>query len=127
MVPYLDILMNLILFMLLSMAGLATMGVAPARAASGGGTAAPALGLTLTVTDREYVLEGAGLERRVLSRDEQLLTSALLEVKQLYPSERSLLIRPAGSTDYAMLVATLDAARETSDRVLLFPDATLAF
>lgn len=127
MVPYLDILMNLILFMLLSMAGLATLGVAPARAAGRAEGGRAALGLTITVRSEAYVLEGTGLETRVIARDEQLLTSALMEVKQLYPSERDVVIRPERSVDYAVLVATLDAARETADRSVLFPNAVLAF
>jgi biopolymer transport protein ExbD len=126
-VPYLDILMNLILFMLLSMTGLATLGTAPGRAERSGETNAPSLALVLTVREDVYLLEGAGLEPRVLAREPQLLTAALRDVKQLHPSERSIVVRAQGSVDYATLVATLDAARETDDRAALFPDPVLAF
>ena len=67
-VPYLDILMNLIMFMLLSITGLATFGILNVSAPSyGGPTAAaqddsdkPKLLLTVLVSKKGFFVAGAG-------------------------------------------------------------------
>ncbi len=66
-VPYLDILMNLIIFMLLSMTGLATLGVlnvsAPAFGGGGGGAEnpqAPELLLTVAISKDGFYVAGQG-------------------------------------------------------------------
>lgn len=67
-VPYLDILMNLIIFMLLSMTGLATFGIvninAPSYSAGGGASAnpdeKPPLLLTVAVSAKGFYLAATG-------------------------------------------------------------------
>jgi biopolymer transport protein TolR len=152
-VPYLDILMNLIIFMLLSMAGLATFGMLNVNApnyggASGGGgeNDKPALTLTVAVAKTGFfiaatggvlpgVAEGSGapgqgaptIPRKADGQyDYDALTARMMEIKATFPTESKVIIAAEADTDYDSLVSTMDATRETADRKLLFPDVTLA-
>lgn len=153
-VPYLDILMNLIIFMLLSMAGLATFGMlnvnAPTYggAASGGGeTDKPPLTLTVAVAKAGFFIAATGgvlpgqteptegvpgqgaptiPKKADGSYDYDALTAKMMEIKTNFPLESKVIIAAEADTDYDSLVATMDATRETVDRKQLFPDVTLA-
>lgn len=152
-VPYLDILMNLIIFMLLSMAGLATFGMLNVNApnygaGAGGGTENDKAALTLTVAVAKtgfFVAAAGGVlpgqtepsaapgegaptipRKADGSYDYDALTAKMMEVKALFPGESKVIIAAEADTDYDSLVSTMDATRETADRKLLFPDVTLA-
>jgi len=153
-VPYLDILMNLIIFMLLSMTGLLTFGVLNVSAPSYGGGGAggdpdakPPLLLTVAVgkdgfyvaatggvlpgeTEPSAVPPGQGAPTIVKkpdgTYDYDALTAKMKAVKTAFPEETKVIIAAEADTNYETLVATMDATRETSDRKLLFPDVTLA-
>ncbi len=152
-VPYLDILMNLIIFMLLSMAGLATFGMLNVNApnygagAGGGPDDKPALTLTVAVaksgffiaatggvlpgqTEPSAAAPGAGaptIPRKADGTyDYDALTAKMMEIKTNFPTESKVIIAAEADTDYDSLVSTMDATRETPDRKLLFPDVTLA-
>lgn len=152
-VPYLDILMNLIIFMLLSMAGLATFGMlnvnAPNYGAGAGGgsdTDKPALTLTVAVAKCGFFIAATGgvlpgqteptgpvgegactIPRKGDgSYDYDALTAKMMEIKANFPTESKVIIAAEADTDYDSLVSTMDATRETADRKLLFPDVTLA-
>jgi biopolymer transport protein TolR len=53
------------------------------------------------------------------------LTTKMKEIKTAFPSETKVILAPEGDTKYEVLVATMDATRETEDKKLLFPDVTL--
>ncbi len=152
-VPYLDILMNLIIFMLLSMTGLATFGMlnvnAPSYGASAGGSGdeKPPLLLTVAVAKKGFYLaatggvlpgapEGAGATpgqgsptipvKADGSYDYDALNAKMKEIKGAFPTESKVILAAEADTQYEVLVATMDATRETKDRKLLFPDITLA-
>ena len=150
-VPYLDILMNLIIFMLLSMAGLATFGMLNVNApnygagAGGGDPDKPALTLTVAVAKTGFFIaatggvlgaaEGAGapgegaptIPRKADGTyNFDALTARMMEIKANFPTESKVIIAADADTDYDSLVSTMDATRETPDRKLLFPDVTLA-
>lgn len=135
-VPYLDILMNLIIFMLLSMAGLATYGVvninAPHTAPAGEARETQALTLTVTLGKSGFVVAASGGVLPLIPRgadgryDFDALNSKLKELKAAFPGETKVIIAAEADTEYDELVSTVDAARETPDRKLLFPDVTLA-
>ena len=152
-VPYLDILMNLIIFMLLSMAGLATFGMLNVNApnygpGAGGGNEndKPALTLTVAVAKCGFFIAATGgvlpgqaepsgplgegactIPRKADgSYDYDALTAKMMEIKTTFPSESKVIIAAEAETDYDSLVSTMDATRETPDRKLLFPDVTLA-
>lgn len=153
-VPYLDILMNLIIFMLLSMTGLATFGMLNVNApnygagAGGGGDDKPQLTLTVAIAKSGFFIAATGgvLPGQVEGApqgpsggapptiplkgdgtyDYDALTAKMSEVKASFPQESKVILAAEAETQYEVLVATMDATRETKDRKLLFPDVTLA-
>jgi biopolymer transport protein TolR len=145
-VPYLDILMNLIIFMLLSMTGLATFGMLNVNApsyGSGAGAAGdekPPLLLTVGISKKGYfigaqggVLPGAEANNGAAiaikpdgTYDFEALTNKMKEVKASFPTESKIVLAADAEISYEVLVGTMDATRETKDRKLLFPDVTLA-
>ena len=134
-VPYLDILMNLIIFMLLSMAGLATFGMvnvsAPEIAPPRGDAQRPALTLVVAVARTGFFIEGTGgpvaIPRKADGHyDFDALTARMQDLKARFPEENKVIIAADADVDYESLVATLDATRETADRKRLFPEVTLA-
>ena len=150
-VPYLDILMNLIIFMLLSMSGLAAFGVlnvnAPSYAGAGSGTSEqekPPFLLSVAVSKRGFfiaatggVLSGtseAGGEANAptipvkadATYDYVALNKRMEEIKSAYPDESKVILAADADISYEVLVATMDATRESHDRKPLFPDVTLA-
>ncbi len=153
-VPYLDILMNLIIFMLLSMTGLATFGTlnvnAPSYGAGGAGPSdeKPPLLLTVAISKKGFFVAATGAVLPGVAEagaspsdtapptiplkadgryDYDSLTEKMKEIKVAVGSDESKVILAAeADTQYEVLVATMDATRETKDRKLLFPDVTLA-
>jgi biopolymer transport protein ExbD len=153
-VPYLDILMNLIIFMLLSMTGLATFGMlnvnAPTYGVGGGGNPdeKPPLTLSVGISRKGYYVAatggvlpgvaeaapgadpGAAVPTIPLKADGtydyDALTEKMKEIKGAFASESKLIVAADAETTYEVLVNTMDATRETKDRKLLFPDVTLA-
>lgn len=129
-IPYLDILMNLILFMLLSMTGLGVMRVlkaSPEMSGSGPASSAP---VSVLVDASGYVVT-AGETTRALPKVEGRwplaeLTAVLTDVKASRPGDRRLVLRATPALGFEDLVATMDAAREGPGRLPLFPDVTLA-
>lgn len=151
-VPYLDILMNLIIFMLLSMAGLATFGMlnvnAPNYGASAGGGSndeKPPLTLTVAIAKTGFFIAATGgvlpgqtepttpgqgaptIARKADgSYDYDGLNEKMKEIKNNFPTESKVILAAEADTEYEVLISTMDATRETKDRKLLFPDVTLA-
>lgn len=129
-IPYLDILMNLILFMLLSMTGLGVMRVLKASAETTGIGSTSASPVSVLVDDSGFVVT-AGEMALSLPKIEgrwplAALTAALTKVKASRPGDRRLVLRATPALGFEDLVATMDAAREGPGRQLLFPDVTLA-
>jgi len=151
-IPYLDILMNLIIFMLLSMTGLATFGIlnvsAPNSNAGGPGEQPDKPPLLLTVAiakDGFYVAATGG----VLGAGEQpaqpapgqgaptiakkpdgtydfdALTAKMQEIKANFPNDSKVILAAEVNTEYEQLIGTMDAVRENKNHQLLFPDVTL--
>lgn len=151
-IPYLDILMNLIIFMLLSMAGLATFGMlnvnAPNYAAGGGGgnpDEKPPLTLTVAVAKAGFFIAATGgvlpgqtepttpgqgaptiAKKADGTYDFDALNAKMKEIKANFPTESKVILAAEAETEYEVLIQTMDATRETSDHKLLFPDVTLA-
>lgn len=152
-IPYLDILMNLNLFMLASITGLAAMGIlnvnAPNYGAAAGGPSDQenqnTLLLTVAIaTNGFYVAAQGGVlgnqpesaavpgqgEPTIPKKPDGTydfagLTAKLVQIKQTFPTQSKVVIAGQQDVVYETLVATMDACRETSDRKLLFPDVTL--
>jgi biopolymer transport protein TolR len=153
-VPYLDILMNLIMFMLLSITGLSAFGILNVNAPNYGGPAAqmtddadkPKLLLTVLISKRGYYVAATGgvlgqqqapanpaeappsIPKTALGEyDYTALTQSMVNIKKEFPSESKVIVGAEGDIPYEVLVATMDAIRETpgKDRTVLFSDVTL--
>jgi biopolymer transport protein TolR len=138
-VPYLDIVTNLVMFMLLSMTGLLTLGVVNVSAPRIGGEAAaaqaagpdqPRLLLTVAIARTGFYVAGAGGVRgadapgvdqarpptvplRPDGRyDFEALTAQMQRIKERYPKETNVIFSADGDVPYEILVQTMDAVRE---------------
>lgn len=153
-VPYLDILMNLIMFMLLSITGLSAFGILNVNAPNYGGAAAsvtdqadqPKLLLSVLIQKKGFYVagtgavlgqqtagaQGAGGAEPTIPRrpdgtyDFNALTAQMMSIKKDFPGETKVIVGAEGDTPYETLVQTMDSVREGPQRQLLFPDVTLA-
>ena len=154
-VPYLDILMNLIMFMLLSITGLSAFGILNVNAPNYGGPSTqvteegdkPKLLLTVLISKKGFYVAATG---GVVGQQQQgpanpaeappsipnkgdgtydytALTESMVNVKKEFPSETKVIVGAEGDIPYEVLVSTMDAIRETpgKERKLLFTDVTL--
>ena len=152
-VPYLDILMNLIMFMLLSITGLSAFGILNVSAPNYGGPTSqlteeadkPKLLLTVLISKKGFYVAATGgvLGQSQSSNpaeappsipkkpdgtyDYTALTQSMVNVKKEFPSESKVIVGAEGDISYEVLVSTMDAVRETpgKERQLLFTDVTL--
>lgn len=124
LVPYLDILMNLILFMILSMTGLGAMKVINATRATGQGSseAAP---VSVVIDETGFVVRQGEHVTTVPRRDGEWDQAALRKALESVSGGSRLLVSAAAGVQFEVLVATMDAARTTADGKPLFPDVTL--
>jgi biopolymer transport protein TolR len=135
-VPYLDIVTNLVMFILLSMAGLFSLGVINASAPkvateSAAADQSPKLLLTVAISKRgfhvageEGVVGGAAAEpgpdaatptvplRVDGSYDYAALTERMKQVKERHPAETNLILSADADVPYDVLIQTMDACRE---------------
>lgn len=147
-VPYLDILMNLILFMLLSINGLAAFGILNVNAPSYGGPSSnvaqpedsekPQLTLSVLISKQGHFVNS---ENAVLGKDGAptiplkadgaydyaALNAQMVQIKKAFPAETKVIVAADPEIPYEALIQTMDAIRETQERPhrLLFPDVTL--
>ncbi len=141
-VPYLDILMNLIIFMLLSMTGLAVFGILNVNAPNYGGPAAampdpnaPKLLLSVLISKKGFFVAATGAvlgqqtegqspspgtegaptipRKPDGSFDFPSLNAKMIEVKKAFPNETKVIIGAEGEIPYESLIQTMDAIRET--------------
>jgi biopolymer transport protein TolR len=154
-VPYLDILMNLIMFMLLSITGLSAFGILNVNAPNYGGPSTqmtdegdkPKLLLTVLISKKGFYVAATGgvvgqqpqgapnpaeappsiPKKGDGTFDYTALTESMVNVKKEFPSETKVIVGAEGDIPYEVLVSTMDAIRETpgKDRKVLFSDVTL--
>jgi biopolymer transport protein ExbD len=150
-VPYLDILMNLIIFMLLSITGLTTFGIlnvnapgygAPSVGMTQEGSDEPKLTLSVLISKKGHFVssenailgaEGAAADAPTVpmradgTYDFTTLNAKMVEIKAAFPKETKVIVGADPEIPYETLTQTLDAIRETQgkERRLLFPDVTL--
>ena len=153
-VPYLDILMNLIMFMLLSITGLSAFGILNVNAPNYGGPSTqvteegdkPKLLLTVLISKKGFYVAATGgvvgqqqaeanpseaapsiPKKADGTYDYIALTESMVNVKKEFPSESKVIVGAEGDIPYEVLVQTMDAIRETPgrERKLLFTDVTL--
>jgi biopolymer transport protein ExbD len=140
-VPYLDVVVNLVMFMLLSMTGLITLGVLNVSAPKIGGSDAAAAGekpdrppllLTVAIGRQGFFVAGAG---GVLGKDAATpdanrpptiplkadgkydyasLSEQMKKIKDQFPSETAVILSADPDVVYDVLIQTMDACREAS-------------
>jgi len=146
LVPYMDIVVNLILFLMLSSTGLVAFGVlnvsAPAIGAGDGAPPEepkdPPLNLTVGISSKGFYVAGTGAglpapgstsEPTILKQGDKYnyaeLTKKLVEVKSVFPNEVKVIITGDSTIPYETIVGVMDAARQDGTRVL-FPDVMLS-
>lgn len=135
-VPYLDVVVNLVMFMLLSMTGLIALGVLNVSAPKIGGEAAaagaddkPKLLLTVAVGKQGFYVAGAGgvlgqdaaspdatrpptIPLRDGKYDYAALNEQMKKVKEQFPSETAIILSADPEILYDVLIQTMDACRE---------------
>jgi biopolymer transport protein TolR len=137
-VPYLDIMMNLIMFMLLSMTGLISFSVlnvaapkyAPAApaAVAADPSEKPKLLLTVLVSEKGFFIAGAGgvlgentaadgsgaptIPKLRGEYDFAALTAKMTDIKKAFPEESKTILGADPKVSYETLVRTMDACRE---------------
>jgi biopolymer transport protein ExbD len=137
-VPYLDVVVNLVMFMLLSMTGLVSLGVLNVSAPKLGGEAAaaaaegaPKLLLTVAIGRQGFYVAGAGgvlgadapspgsgrpptIPLRDGKYDYATLTAQMKKIKEQFPSESAVILSADPDVQYDVLIQTMDACREAS-------------
>lgn len=148
-VPFLDILVNLIMFLLMTTAAVAAFAQLEARlpqysaGVGGRGAKDKALDLHLMVVERGVIVSGSNgklapgckntLPGRVVTVAKDLqgkynwqeLKTCLELVKKQFPDERQVIIGADPLIEYASLIRTMDTARGTGESEL-FPDILLS-
>jgi biopolymer transport protein ExbD len=75
------------------------------------------LALAITIKDQYFVVEGRGIEKRVIARtaadaNEQLALT-LADIVTRYPDNEAVMIIPQARTRYQDIIAVMDISRET--------------
>ena len=153
LVPFLDIIMNIIIFLLATVtfqAALANINITLPTAAMATTVQAPPkpeLNLTVSISERGFTIATSGAvlfrgfhltEGGVVQSTHELptlpmvgnqydfdgLSAALYEIKQRYPDEERVILTASPLVSYDQLVKTMDAMRESGGHVL-FPGVLL--
>jgi biopolymer transport protein ExbD len=142
LVPYMDIVTNIIIFLLASVVNQVALGnvnVSSPTLAAGGGAAEeqpqkPPLNLTVTVGGTGFTIAASGGVLPLISKtpagqyDYKQLTKKLLEIKSdpANTEETKVNFNADANIAYDVVVATLDAMRQDEGGKVLFPDVTFA-
>jgi biopolymer transport protein TolR len=143
LVPYMDIVTNIIIFLLASVVNqvpLGTVNVSSPTFGGGGGDGQPdkpALNLTVTVGSSGFLLAGSGGVMPPIPKlptgdyDYGALTTKLTEIKKEFSDETKATFNADAATPYEIVVKTLDAMRTYRDEKdqrdkELFPDIVFA-
>jgi len=143
LVPYMDIVTNIIIFLLASVVNQVALGninvSSPTIQAGGGGETdtppeKPPLNLTITVGNTGYVIAASGGVLPAIAKlpngqyDYKTLTTKLKEIKSNPDNadETHATFNADENIAYDIVIATLDAMRQAEDGKLLFPDVNFA-
>jgi biopolymer transport protein ExbD len=138
-VPYLDVVVNLVMFMLLSMTGLIALGVVNVSAPKIGGEAAgaaaaenqPKLLLTVAIAKTGFYVAGAGgvlgadaatpdatrpptIPLRDGKYDFAALGEQMKTIKDKFPNETAVILSADPEIVYDVLIQTMDTCREAT-------------
>lgn len=139
LVPYLDVNVNLIIFLLVAISTvlpLAMMSIFPltvksSEASTPQETPKNELTLTVFVTHQGFTVAGRGgvMPPIAMTADQKYDYDALqrvaIEVKDAYPNETLVILAAEKDIEYDIVVKTMDALRNQGQRIL-FPDVQLS-
>jgi len=144
LVPYMDIVTNIIIFLLASVVNQVALGNinVSSPTISGGGAASdvdtppekPPLNLTITVGATGYIVGASGGVLPIIPKlpngqyDYKTLTIKLKEIKSNPDNaeETKATFNADANIPYDIVIATLDAMRQAEDGKILFPDVNFA-
>ena len=144
LVPYMDIVTNIIIFLLASVVNQVALGninVSVPTIASGGGSSEdtpppekPPLNLTISVGASGFTVAASGGVLPIIPKmpngqyDYKGLTAKLKEIKAVpgNEGETKANFNADANTSYDVVIATLDAMRQGEDGKILFPDVSFA-
>ena len=143
LVPYMDIVTNIIIFLLASVVNQVALGnvnVSVPTLSAGSGAAAdeppekPPLNLTVTVGATGFIVAASGGVLPVIPKlpngqyNYKELTNKLLEIKGSpgNATETKVNFNADANTSYDIVVATLDAMRQDDEGKVLFPDVAFS-
>ena len=144
LVPYMDIVTNIIIFLLASVVNQVALGninVTVPTISSGSGSSAdqpppekPPLNLTISVGATGFTVAASGGVLPIIPKlangqyDYAALTTKLKEIKSNpdYATETKANFNADAGTSYDIVIATLDAMRQQEDGKILFPDVSFA-
>jgi len=143
LVPYMDIVTNIIIFLLASVVNQVPLGTVNVSSPTFGGAGGdgqpdkPALNLTVTVGGTGFTLAGSGGVMPPIPKlptgdyDYGALTAKLAEIKKEFAEETKATFNADAVTSYEIVVKTLDAMRTYKDEKdqqekQLFPDIVFA-
>lgn len=140
-VPFLDIVTNLMLFLLATTTMVASVSEVRAELPGYGPGALPALDLSVTLTDRGAVMAtsrgrigpdcrpsasaGPTAARTAGGYDYEALSRCAAALHDAHPGETSVIITADPGVPYGQLVGAMDAVRSQGD-TLLFPDVRIS-
>lgn len=143
LVPYMDIVTNIIIFLLASVVNQVALGninVSSPTIQAGGGDSSdepppkPPLNLTITVGGTGYVIAASGGVLPPIPKlpngqyDYKTLTTKLREIKSNPDNaeETKATFNADANIPYDIVIATLDAMRQSEEGKILFPDVNFA-
>lgn len=142
LVPYMDIVTNIIIFLLATVqynVALGNVNVSVPTISSGGGAAAeepekPPLNLTITAAASGFIIAAAGGQIPSIPKlpngdyDYKALTEKLMEIKAdpANTDETKATFNADAQIPYEIVIKTLDAMREDTKGKQLFPDVAFA-
>jgi biopolymer transport protein ExbD len=140
LVPYMDIVTNIIIFLLASVVNAIPLGnVNVSLPAIGDGVASeqtdqpekPPLNLTITAGERGFLIAASGgvlptVPKKGDKYDFKQLTTKLEEIKKEYPDETQVKFNADATIPYRTVIETLDAMRMDAKGNMLFPDVNFA-
>ncbi|MDX2020595.1 MAG: biopolymer transporter ExbD [Deltaproteobacteria bacterium] len=139
LVPYMDIVTNIIIFLLASVVNSIALGnvnVSLPTIGSGGGAAQeepekPPLNLTITAGAKGFIIAASGGVMPIIPKKGEIydykgLTTKLMEIKKEFPDETKATFNADAGTEYRIVVETLDAMREDTNHNLMFPDVVFS-
>jgi biopolymer transport protein TolR len=145
LVPYLDIVTNIVIFLLASVTTyqlqLSNVNVSsPTFGVGNGSEGPPPLNLTITVTENGFTVAASGavlpgpdgnlptIRKEVADKELpwDKLTAKANEIKDAYPTESTVTLGANPEVSYEIVVKTMDALRQNAKGKLLFPDVSLS-